>query len=271
MQHSSVSGARAPLRAPAQRRGLPLRHGRRRALGVVARYEALLEPALDESIRRAIAAMGGGAQGAGAGAGAAALHGGRRAALRSLQARAGRAEGAGQLRCGRLQYGRRGVASDTTPGSCAGAAVRRRLQTLPHLPTNPAARSPLHLGAHHAASHAAAAAMAGGAQGGLFLSTFCALSVALGALLYHFGGVVSELMRLQKEKAAGEQVGRARAGWRPCAPGCLWCLSRLRTAAHSAVRWGPPFRAPHRLAMIRSNTGACHPAWRGHLAQRPAA
>jgi hypothetical protein len=60
---------------------------------------------------------------------------------------------------------------------------------------------------HHAASHA------GGAQAGLFLSTFCALSVALGALLYHFGGVVTELMRLQRQENARPEVrGAVRGG-----------------------------------------------------------
>jgi hypothetical protein len=155
-------GALPPLRdgrgasAHPQRRQPGLLSGRcvarRRAVPVAARYEALLEPALDESLRRALVSAGSAAAAGGGGAAAA-----------------------------------------------AGAAAQHALA-----------------GLHHAAPHAGVAAAAGGAQGGLFLSTFCALSVALGALLYHFGGVVSELMALQKRSSVLPEVCAAGRGLALC-------------------------------------------------------
>ncbi len=68
------AGLRAPLPHRACRR-MGAAASRRRAVGVVARYEALLEPALDETLRRALASMGSGAGGStGAAAAAVAQH-----------------------------------------------------------------------------------------------------------------------------------------------------------------------------------------------------
>jgi hypothetical protein len=76
LRRTGVLASRRPLGLAHATRTRPPRPGRRRTLGVACRYEALLEPAIDETVRRALVTMGGAGAQAG-GAGAVVLHGAR--------------------------------------------------------------------------------------------------------------------------------------------------------------------------------------------------